>query len=564
MAELKVQPNILVSISGFYNDDPIRVFFEYIDNSLDNAQDYFDESTNSYKKDILITFDINRKAKEITITDNCDWINDFNVLLTSIGLHQSHWKTDHWQFWYWVFSFPAIAKKIKIISKSIKKVSWETITITMDDIVNWNTKEDPHKVPFFNNWTEITLSDFMDKKFLKSLSVDTIKNRIEDHLEWILWRKNLRIEVVEHWNDPVICTPFDYDQYPWEVYEKYINTPVKKPIRIFLKVIQNKQINRPPFFMVKWREIQSICEITTFKSKNKGTIRKHPNLIWYIDLWNAPNPNMSRNWVKRDPTVDWVFNKIIEEEPEILKLIQNVNKITQNEHYKKLENILTDIVAERMKLDNMRYNMVNSVSWTWWNSAWWEETNVGWIKWEEWFWAQDHNDWRTNDSDDTRSFWTWEWDGIGPNWNPWQDFPSDEKDETWKNKWIIDWDFWWMKTKSKPSFWFPIKFEDVEVPEDEMHRKIRSSLIGWEIIIYKNHPDYIERTKTFANWNDKITQRLITYLAWEITVHIKDSFHNHHTQPWPNKDMFIDLVETIYWFEDRLKGLVDKNLSDLS
>lgn len=177
-------------------------------------------------------------------------------------------------------------------------------------------------------------------------------------------------------------------------------------------------------------------------------------------------------------------------------------------------------------------------------------------------WAQDHNNWKTNDSEETRSFWTWEWDGIWPNWNPWQDFPSDNKDENWKHKWIIDWDFWWQKLKPNRWFWFPIKFEDLELQEDGNWKLIRSSLIGWEIIIYKNHPDYIERTKTFANWNDKITQRLITYLAWEITVHIKDSYQQG--QSLYEKSMFIDLVDTIYWFEDRLKWYVDKNLSDLS
>ena len=72
MAKLEVKSNILVAIAAFYKDDPIRVFFEYIDNSLDSAEKYFDEATNSYKKDILISFDINEKTKEIIITDNCD------------------------------------------------------------------------------------------------------------------------------------------------------------------------------------------------------------------------------------------------------------------------------------------------------------------------------------------------------------------------------------------------------------------------------------------------------------------------------------------------------------
>ncbi len=574
MAKLEVKSNILVAIAAFYKDDPIRVFFEYIDNSLDSAEKYFDEATNSYKKDIIISFDINEKTKEIIITDNCDWINDLNVLLTSIGLHQVHWKTDHWQFWFWVFSFPAIVNKLKINTKNVAKSTWETVSITVNDIKNWNTEEDPKKVPIFDNWTEIILSDFIDKKFLKSLSVDTIKNRIETHLEWILSRKRLRIEIGKHWNDPLVCEPFDYEQYQWEVYEKIIDTPVNKPIKVYLKVIQNKQINRSPFFMVKWREIESISEISSFKSKNKGTIWRHPNLIWYIDLWNSANPNLSRNGLQLDKSTKWVFNKILELEPEIDELIQKVNKITQNEHYRKLENRLTDTLAKLAKLDNMKYRMMNSVqSESWKDSVWWQEIDanwiewkVDWIEWEMWFWAQNYSNWNRNDWDDRRSFGTWEWDGIWPNWNPWKDFSSDEENDNWEHKgWLFWWDdFWWWFWKNKRWFWYSIKFEDLDVPDDGKWNLIRSSLIDWEIIIYKKHPDFIERTKTFRDWSDKITERLITYIAWEITVHYKDSFHNEHGQPQYNKWMFIDLVEFIYKFEEMLQDLVWQNMSDIS
>jgi hypothetical protein len=59
----------------------------------------------------------------------------------------------------------------------------------------------------------------------------------------------------------------------------------------------------------------------------------------------------------------------------------------------------------------------------------------------------------------------------------------------------------------------------------------------------------------------KISQRLITYLAGEITVHYKDRYYMKSGQPEYNKKMFESLVESIYLFEDLLKDAVGKNLS---
>ncbi len=557
-----VKSNILESISTFYKDDPERVFFEYIDNSLDSAWAYFNAESNSYTKEILIKFDINTKNKEVTITDNCDWINDLGVLITSIWLHQVHWKNDHWQFWYWVFSFPAIANKIRIKTKNIWKISWEELNISIEDIRNWYTRN-PQKVPYIWDWTEIVLSEFIEKKFLKDLTVENIKGRIEKHLEWILWRKNLRIEITKDRSEPIVCSPFNYEQYQWEVYEKIIPTIWKDPIKIYLKVIENKQIDRPPFLMIRWREIESICEIQTFRSKNKSAIWKHPNIIWYIDLWNSASPNLARNGVKLDASTKWVFNKIIELEPEISELIQKVNKITQNEHYKKLETKLTSVLSKLSKIDNMKYRPIEAskADWNW--TMQWEVVDVNWLEWKDWNWAQDHNNWNITPWGDRRSIWTLDWDGFWPTQNPWEDFPWEEKKQWGSFKWLDPIDWLWGLWTMKRWDWFSIKFEDIEVPEDENGNKIRSTLVDGEIIIYKNHPDFVERTKTFRDWNDKITERLITYLAWEITVHYKDTFHNKHWQPQYNKWMFVDLVEFIYSFEKELQDLVWQNLADI-
>jgi hypothetical protein len=93
----------------------------------------------------------------------------------------------------------------------------------------------------------------------------------------------------------------------------------------------------------------------------------------------------------------------------------------------------------------------------------------------------------------------------------------------------------------------------------------RSMWDGSYIIIYKNHPDFQSRVSHSHQGETKITERLISYLASEVTVHYKDLFFNkmQNGQPEYNKDMFESFVDFIYQFEKMLQDFKGKNLSEL-
>jgi hypothetical protein len=93
---------------------------------------------------------------------------------------------------------------------------------------------------------------------------------------------------------------------------------------------------------------------------------------------------------------------------------------------------------------------------------------------------------------------------------------------------------------------------------------LRSQLIGSDIRIFSKHPDFENRVEHLRSWEAKISQRLITYLAWEITVHYKDKFQTKNWQPEYNINLFKDLVDFIYQFEGLLKEFSWKNLSDFN
>ena len=72
--KVHISPKILNSIASLYNDTN-RIFMEYIDNSIDSAdQFYFDKTLNSYSRPVEIILKIEGKtAKDgkVNILDNC-------------------------------------------------------------------------------------------------------------------------------------------------------------------------------------------------------------------------------------------------------------------------------------------------------------------------------------------------------------------------------------------------------------------------------------------------------------------------------------------------------------
>ncbi len=159
-----------------------------------------------------------------------------------------------------------------------------------------------------------------------------------------------------------------------------------------------------------------------------------------------------------------------------------------------------------------------------------------------------------------------EWDKSSePQMNDGLDSPKDTDDKKFDDK---DPEFDDDKANSderkKPGF--DIKLSDREPDLDtETNTLDRSTLVGGTIIIFKKHPDFSSRVDKKRIGESKITQRLITYLAGEITIHYKDKFETRGgQQPEYNKKMFRNVVDFIYKIEEALKGLEGKNPEDFN
>jgi len=578
--QLEISPRIIPSIATLYNDTN-RIFMEYIDNSLDSAESFFDKETNSYKKNILIELKItweSHKTWQVSIIDNCTWITNFTKVVQSIGnSDKKEQPRTNGQFWYGVYSFMAACEKLDITSKLMDHnalyipINRKQFEAEKQGDVQF---PDPEEVEYIHeSWTEVILSDF-DKDKRKKINIWELKIEIETHFELLLDRKNLEIRLVNQLDEVSICKAFNYNNFEGYVYEDYISTlfytegrkyPIKqemettKPIHIFLKFTKNKTIDKPPIFIIKWRRIWEIKNIKLFRSKYKSEIWWHPNMTWYIDLSDYLEPTIARDDFKNNDKTKALFNTLYELETVILDEIKNINKESESQHYRTLEDKLNKALSRLAKIDAMNFR-TEYLSWSEINLEKWGSG----LELQEWYWQKDY--WNNKNETDTWSpYWTNEWEWYWPTGETWNDIS-----QWWENEWELwsnkekenpfeDSEFkWWEQKKS----WFNITFVDGEPQKDINDRLLRSQVIWGNIRIFKEHPDFEERVKKSLKGEIKVTQRLITYLAWEITVHYKDKLQTRYWQPEYDKKLFQDLVEFIYQFESMLKDLDGMNLSD--
>lgn len=590
MIPLHISPRIIPSIASIYNDVN-RIFMEYIDNSIDSAEQFYDKEKNSYSKPIEITLKIegnNYTNGKVIITDNCFGITNFPKVVQSIG--NSDKKADfttNGQFGYGIYSFMASCSKLEITSKTkkentlyipIEKEQFDTDK--QEDVVFPNPKT--VKEYEYDTGTKISLSHF-DKHSWKQIDAQELKNEIEKHFELLLARKNFTIKIIRGDNillykEEFVCKPFDYGKHEGEIWEDYLKElsfvkgrksphevrfPIQKPIHIFIKVTKGKEINKRPVFICKGRRISEVKDIRSFRSAHKSELWDHPNVTGYIDLLDFLEPTIARNDFTNSEKSKALFSKLIEIEPLILDVVKDVNKTSEERHYQELEDRLNQALSKLARLDSMNYrtdylsgNIINLEKG---GTGQGIEGNNG---------EKDHGGTtNTTSADSNIGENEGKGKGIGIGENSGNIPGGDAGGEAALNKEAENpFEDTGFKGGEKKRSGFNIRIDEREPDIDSITDKpMRSNLYGSEIRIFKQHPDFQERVEVSRRGETRITQRLITYLAGEITVHYKDKFHTKQKeQPEYNKNMFTDLVGFIYQFEEMLKDLAGNNLSDLS
>ncbi len=578
--QLNISPRIIPNIATLYNDVN-RIFMEYIDNSLDSAEEFYNSNLNAYSKKIEIKLTIsgkNHKDGKVMIKDNCCGIHNFTKVVRSIG--DSDKKAQPWtsgQFGYGIYSFMAAAEKLEIISKTENS---DAIYIPIDKqkFEATNQKDvffpDPVVVDLdTSSGTQVCLQGF-DRHTWKQLKIDELKSEINKHFEILLGRDNLKIYIIDNEGNCFRCKPYDYEDYEGETYRetitelhtfkgrKYVqhfDFELKVPIKVFLKLTKGKILDKPPVFIIKGRRIGSVKDIRAFKSTHKNDIWGHPNLTGYIDLADFLEPTLARNDFRNNLKSKALFNKLMELEPLILEFIKDINKRSEDKHYKELENYLNVALSRLARIDSMSYRKEYLSG----NDVNLETGGLGQSLSENGDGSKDRGKLPSNHGNG-EEFGENEGNGLGIIDTP-GEIPGGSEGEGAMNKEsdnpFEDSEF---KGSEKRKSGFDVRIVDRDPDVNALtNQKERSRLVENTIEIFKKHPEFESRVFRNRKGEQIITQKLTTYLAGEITVHYKDKFHSRKGQPEYGKYLFSDLVNFIYNFENSLSNLVDKNLSDI-
>lgn len=551
-----------------------RVFMEFIDNSLDAAEDQFDDRTQSYARPIEIEIKFSGKSLEefkVEITDNCKGINDLSKVVSSIG--NSSKKADPFangQFGFGMCSFIALCNKMTITScidgatqyrAEINSDIFDNDEIQDTEVI-MSAEQTCLRMNFrvLRTGTTVCLEEFSRDKY-KQISIPVLISEIENHFEILLRRQGLKISVIFP-NDKIhICKPFDYDRYKGEIYFNKIMTlrytACKKtgekgainiedrPVLIFLKVINDKAIERRPFFVIKGRRITEVSDVKAFRTISKSMVWSHPNITGYIDVTGCLEPTIARNEFKDSRIAKALFSTLLEEEIKIKSFVEASLNTNLKGKYKKLETLLENTLNEVAK-ELSKAKRKNRKS----------ENNLEYLREEE--------------RDNYQSF-------IIENRN--RPFNNNslgsatareiranlvrEPKKRYTRILLPSINIARSEEKKENGLGFNIRIDCENEPlSDDNDQKVRSIINGNEIIIYQKHPEFESRLTNSREGIPRLSVNLINYLCSEILIHFKLLGYFNNGQPNETKDILNDFTESLYSFEKRLNSLEGKKLSD--
>ena len=526
-----------------------RIFMEYIDNSIDDAELLKDiKEYYPYKIEINIILDPVRKT--VTFLDNCRGMDRDNLLRIIKEIGTSEKKAQPWtngQFGFGMHAFRACANEMIVISKTLGS---KPIKIEIERSKNFIEDEQYIEDDVFpyDSGTKVILKNF-DSDWWNIINKDIIKNEIETHFEQLLRRKNLEINLMID-KSKIQCRSFNYDNIEGEKIKTTIN---KFPKGSLAYSIQNKYLdiclvitktiypNKKVFVSNKGRRIENLVNIKSYriKSKYKSSVWDHDNLIGYFEVNGLLEPTIERNDFRPTKMRSHVYQKIFELEEEIYEKIEKINKSRTEESISKFENVLTSALAALAREDNLNFRMEN-------------------IRGEGIYFEHDPDS-NKKIKVNTTIIHTGEGKIKEPST---EDVPV--KEVSYETE---------ITGQKRRKAGFDIKFlhTDVENITDEDGRIKKSMCVEGTIFIYIKNPKFRERTKQSRKGEFIITDRLISYISSVIATHYKDHYYNKfklmpNIEKILNKrvEMFDDYLDFVCRLENILQPYINKGISTLA
>jgi len=559
------------NVAFLYQSAP-RIFMEYVDNSFDDAEMLYLSNNNHYPYPIEIDIFVDPVQRKLTFIDNCRGMDKPTLLRIISKIGQSNKKGQPWtngQFGFGIQSFRACAEKMCVISKT--KEMRMPLKIEIDRQKNEAPDEKEVSVSEFphNSGTKVVLSDF-DKDWWLEVNIESIKNEIENHFEGLLTRANLEVRLHQA-QEKKKCCSLDYRRLSGKGIDKEVTgigidadksskITFGLPIKIYLKVTDQILPNKRPIFLNKGRRIEEIKNIKSFmnKSKYRTSLWGHSNLTGYIEVNDNIEPTIERNEFKKNKLRQLIYDSLVELEDSINDVLKEKYRASEEASLKKLEDILSTALSKLAKFDLLKFRTVSI------KGSDIHLKSGGGGEFSENASGGPSGD--TGGGGGTGGSGEGEGAGVIPGNGLYPEKGSGtgpRPEETDDNTGFSG----SMRKKSG----FNVKISDLDPPEIEgTSKKLRSQYLDGSIYIYKNHPDFLARMTITMQGDPKLNQRLIMYLASEISVHYKNVFYERKKlQPDVQKilnsreELFKSQIEFIYEFENLLQPLVNVNLLTL-
>lgn len=359
--------NFVNTIAGNY-ETVERIFMEYIDNSLDSADDLAYKNGGKYPYPIDIRIIINTKNKTVKFIDNCGGmdLDTLKGIADKIGTSKkAHQNWNNGEFGFGIHTFRACAENIEIITQEKGDIVREISFNKYDEKPIGRILDDRHFDK--NSGTIVIISNF-DKIWWNEINPKIIKNEIEKHFDQLLRKENLKITVY-HDKGELKCNAFNYGEYLvqeflQELHELFedrrglkTTIPLENPVKIYLKVTEDIIPEKRPIFINKGRRIESVKDTKSFinKSKYKTGLWGHNNLTGYIEVNSVVEPTITRDKFKNTKHRRMLYASILKLEDQINEALLEINKRSESSSMNKLESILSSALSRLAKLDSLRF-----------------------------------------------------------------------------------------------------------------------------------------------------------------------------------------------------------------
>jgi hypothetical protein len=530
---------------------------EYISNSTDSAEDFYDPARGEYAKDIVIEIvkikGKNKKERKIVIRDNCSGMSiNPNETLTIFRSDKLTNRKYSGRFGMGRFEGLGLCNNIHYETKQSSSNVIFSFDITPDIFttggensmeieINYITTDISNK----DSGTIVTLSDFLPGVF-EDIDFKVLKEKIENDLEQILIRKGITILLKEDNNQTVKCEPFDYRKYCSTPYEKTIDTlyltnskkfktkkeiSIKKtPIRLSIFASENTNLNKGIYLSSHGHKVTDLIKSEQFRSNNKSILSR-PNVGGFIDVTEVLIPTPTRKEFMKTKLSKAFFHTLSMLEPEIISYIESVTKPSVNGKLQLLENKINSVLQgfeENLTEDNTEVENNKA-------SGCKEYTLLGY---------------KIRESEKTESLAKAE-----------KDKPSNvqqtgriRQERERNHKFTVK----YPSQKSNQGL-LTLRIDTINEPfKDISGNDLRSVVRDSKIIVFQKHPEFQKRLTQSLKGFFEINDKIVHFLAMEIITQIK-AIKNESDNTKP-ENIHEDFVTSVLKLEEDLKSLVGERI----